>query len=102
MILCFELSMPSTSSWNGRWSGKRCYYAKVVNFGRTKKAVERAQTILSEGYFRYSFGDGWVAGISVRQVDAKEAAKIRRKTDGFCRYEWMIESIKRNNCIRTD
>ena len=99
MILCFELSMPNVGSWNNRWSGEKNYYAKVVNFGRTKKATEKASTILKEGYYRYNFGDGWTAGINVKKVDAKEAAKIRRKSSGFCGYDWMVRSIKDYNKI---
>ena len=99
MILCFELSMPNVGSWNGRWSGEKNYYAKVINFGRTKKAIEKAKAILKEGYYRYNFGDGWSAGINVKEVDAKEASKIRRKTKGFCGYDWMVQSIKDNNKI---
>jgi len=100
MILCFELSMLSVGSWNGTWSGEDKFFAKVINFGKTKKAEEKAKVILNEGYYRYGFGDGWMAGISVKQVDAKEAAKIRRKSLGFCGYDWMVQSIKDNNKIQ--
>ena len=41
MILCFELSMPSVGSWNGKWGGANSYYAKIINFGRTKKAEKK-------------------------------------------------------------
>jgi len=98
MILCFELSMPNVGSWNNGWSGEKNYYAKVINFGRTKKAKEKAASILKEGYYRYNFGDGWTAGISVKEIDAKEAAKIRRKSS-FCGYDWMVQSIKDYNKI---
>jgi hypothetical protein len=30
----------------------------------------------------------------VRAVDAKEARQIRKKSEGFCGYDWMIDSIK--------
>jgi len=102
MILCFELSMPNVGSWNGKRSSANSYFAKVVSFGRTKKGIEKAQTILDKGYFSYSFGDGWRAGISVKEVNAKEAAKARRKSKGFCGYDWMIDSIRHNNSIQTD
>ena len=59
MILCFELSMPSNNSWNGRWSGEERNYCKVINFGRTKNSEHKAKAILNQGYFVYSFGDGW-------------------------------------------
>ncbi len=96
MILSFTLTMPNVGSWNGKWTGEGNLYAKVINFGRGKAATEAAYKILSEygGYYYYSFGDGWGAGIRVREVDADEARSIRRKSKGFCGYEWMIESIR--------
>lgn len=101
MLLCFELSMPNAGSWNGKWTGEGACYARIINFGRTAKAKESATAILDEGYFHYAFGDGWCAGVSVREVTAKEATKIRRKSGGFCGYDWMIESIKDHNKIQT-
>ena len=101
MILCFTLSMPNVSSWNGKWSGEGTLYAKVINFGRTKTAIAKAKSILNIGYFRHSFGDGWAAGIKVKEVNTKEAAAIRRKSRGFCGYDWMVQSIKDNLSIET-
>jgi len=94
MILSFELSMPNNNAWNGKWSGEGRLYAKIVNFGKTKKAEKHAQEILDEGYFYYNFGDGWGAGVTVRKVDAREAAKIRKNTVGFSGYDWMVDTIK--------
>lgn len=93
MIIAFTLSMPGCNSWNGKWSGQEILYAKVVNFGRGKKAEVEAQKILNKTYYNYDFGDGWRAGVTVREVDAKEANQIRRKSAGFCGYDWMIQSI---------
>ncbi len=101
MILCFTLSMPNVSSWNGKWSGEGRLYAKIINFGRTQKAIAKTKEILDIGYFHYSFGDGWSAGISVKEVNAKEAATIRRKSRGFYGYDWMVQSIKDNLLIKT-
>lgn len=99
MILSFELSMPNRNSWNGRWSGEGDLYARVINFGRTKKAETKAREILDKGSFYYNFGDGWGANVAVREVSSKEAAYIRRKTKGFCGYDWMITSIKNKGVI---
>jgi len=99
MILSFTLSMPNVGSWNGKWTGVNNLYARVFNFGRGKKANEKAQGILDKGYYHYNFGDGWSAGVTVKQVDAKEAGKIRRGSQGFCGYDWMITSIRNNGKI---
>ncbi len=93
MILSFELSMPSNNSWNGKWSGEGNLYAIVKNFGSSKTGESRGQEILNEGYFQYSFGDGWRARITVKKVSPKEAVKIGRKSKGFCGYDWMVNSI---------
>jgi len=99
MILAFKLSMPNNNALNGTWTGDNTFYARVVNFGRSKSAVAKATEIRDKGYFTYNFGDGWRAGITVTEVDAKEAARIRRKTAGFCGYEWMIDSIRQDMTI---
>jgi len=94
MILSFALSMPNVGSWNGKWTGEGTLYAKVINFGRSQKANDKAREILAQGYYRYDFGDGWSAGVSVKAVSPKEATSIRRKSKGFCNYDWMVDSIR--------
>ncbi len=90
MLIAFTLSMPSCGSWNGKWTAADRLYAKVISI-RSKK---RANEILAKGSFRYNFGDGWVASISVKTVDAKEARQLRNKSKGFCGYDWMVDSIR--------
>jgi hypothetical protein len=97
MILSFTLSMPCNNSWNGRWSGEKQNYVVC----RSVRSTEKANSIIAKGYFSYSFGDGWVAAVKVRQVDKNEAAKLHRSSDGFCGYDWMIQSIIDNEKIQT-
>lgn len=92
-IICFELSMPNNNAWNGRWSGDGRCYARIKNLGHTKKAEAKAAKLIAGSSYYYNFGDGWGASVSVREVTASEAAKIRRKSAGFCGYDWMIDSI---------
>jgi len=99
MLLSFELSMPGVNSWNGKWSGVGNLYARVVNFGKTKKGEVKAREILDNRYFHYSFRDGWSAGVTVKEVNAKTAMQIRRKSKGFNGYDWMIDSILRDMTI---
>jgi hypothetical protein len=40
-----------------------------------------------DNYFRYDFGDGWTACISVDVVDSKEANRVMKKSRGFCGYD---------------
>ena len=99
MILCFKLSMPVRNSWDGNWTGERNLYLQVIDFRGTEQE-EKARAILEKGYFVYKFKDGWVAGIDVFPVDdsyAKGAAnRLRRKSAGFCGYDWMVTSIIEN------
>lgn len=68
-------------------------------WGTSKKANELIKQILDKGSFYYNFGDGWGMSISVREVDSKEAAKIRKKSVGFCGYDWAIDSILQHQKI---
>ncbi len=102
MILCFTLSMPNVGSWNGKWSGEDNLYARIVNFGNSKKGIARADYIRGRSPFRYNFGDGWSANVSVEVVGAREAARLRKASKGFCGYDWMIDSIRQHGDIRVE
>lgn len=88
MIIAFYLTMPGNASWNGKWTGENNLYAKTV-----KVTKEQGEKILKEDSYLYDFGDGWKACISVKIVAAKEAGEIRRASQGFCGYDWMIDHI---------
>jgi hypothetical protein len=98
MLIAFELSMPRNNSWNGRWSGQERRYVKVVNVGSSAKAIAKYKALCDKRH-SYNFGDGWVAAIDVSEVDAAEARKLRKASVGFCGYEWMIESLRRDGAI---
>lgn len=86
----FELSMPSNNSWNGKWSGEDNTYTVSKTLSEQKfQSLKRRYT--------YSFGDGWVAAVSIR-----EAADREKATNRFCGYEWMIDSILKRDAITTD
>lgn len=80
--------MPNRASWNGRWSGDESLFAIIKNMPNDK-----AIKVLEKKYHHYSFGDGWSAGVDIKHVDAKSAAKIRNKSKGFCGYDWMVNEI---------
>ncbi len=87
--LIFELSMPSNNSWNGKWSGENNKYTVA-------RKVSKKRALELEDYYHYNFGDGWAAGVSVREANPRE-----RATNKFCGYEWMIDSIIDNGKITT-
>ena len=99
MILAFTLSMPNSPSWNGQWSGAGRKYVITKSF-RGKKEEEKAATLAYTGYYRYNFSDGWSAGVNVDKVDSRQAAELRKESDGFCGYEWMVRSICEHGEIR--
>lgn len=101
MNLAFVLSMPGCASWNGRWSGEGRLFAVVKSFS-TLKAKEKAREILAQGYFSYGWSDGWRAAIQVKEVSGNEVRAIRKKSQGFCGYEWMIDSIIKRGKIMAD
>lgn len=93
MTLAFILTMPSNNSWNGRWTGDDKLYARVQSVKKLAHEIE--------GHHYYNFGDGWLACVEVRQVDKSEAARLRRKSVGFCGYDWMISSLLSHGQITT-
>ncbi|MEK6880186.1 MAG: hypothetical protein AABY22_11280, partial [Nanoarchaeota archaeon] len=97
--LCFELTMPNRGSWNGRWSGEGNYYAIIRKFSKGGK--QKSLDILNQKSYYYRWDDGWSASISVREVLGKEITQIKRKSNGFCGYDWMVDSIIDKGKIET-
>ncbi len=91
--LIFTLTMPGRSSWNGRWSGEDNLYAIVKTFGKSKAAQAKVDSILKQRHFSHSWSDSWRASIEVTFADAKEARHARKKSKGFCGYDWMVANI---------
>ena len=100
-MLCFVLSMPNNNSWDGKWSGEGRLYAVLRPIGRSIKAKDRAREVLETGYFHYNFGDGWAAGVTVTKVERREAARVRKCSQGFCGYDWMVDSILQKGEIKS-
>lgn len=102
MNVCFTLTMPNRASWNGRWSGEDRFYAVIEKFRDTKKHRAKARELLEKGSWYYRWDDGWGAIITAKEVTPAEARTIRRKSNGFCGYEWMIKSILNYGAIYAD
>lgn len=98
--ISFTLNMPNRGSWNGKWSGDDVGFCNVVRFPEVQK--ETFNRIIKGHYYYYNFGDGWGASITSKEVDSKEAAKIQKSKNGFCGYEWMIDSIIKHDKIIPD
>ena len=106
MMLAFTLSMPGVASWDGKWTGEGNCYA-IVRSVNAEEALRACNLRLGgslepgreTGCHRYSFGDGWHASIDVRGVDRNEARRLRRKSDGFCGYDWMVDAILKTGRI---
>ena len=92
MTLLFTLSMPNRGSWNGRWSGEDKFYGKFLSFTSTKGKV-KARELLSAGSWHFSWGDGWGATITVRELEKADVRRFKRNSAGFCGYDWMVDSI---------
>jgi hypothetical protein len=88
MVIWFVLRMRNTPTWNESWSGAGRLYAKRVNVPKTK-----AEELLKEGSFYFSWSDGWSCAVDVVKPSPAEARAMAKNTRGFCGYEWMINSI---------
>ena len=94
----FKLSMPNVGSWNGRWSGEERNYIVVKTMSddwKIKLGVSEAKG--NSWYYRWD--DGWGASVSCRIAPKNERLP---KSDGFCGYEWMIQSIMDYDKIMND
>ena len=94
-MIIFELTMPHVNTWNGHWSGEDLLYIR-------KRSEREVPKELWGKDFYYRWPDGWGACVSVRRMRAKEAARLEKKSAGFCGYDWMIRSLINNGCIRTE
>lgn len=99
--LCFTLTMPNRGSWNGRWSGENDYYAVTRVLPRKGAGRDAALQLVGRS-FHYSWSDGWGANVSVRLIDGREASVVRKRSKGFCGYEWMVDSLLKRGRILAD
>lgn len=93
MNLIFILTMPGNNSWNGRWPGEGKVYAMKRKVSG-KKAIE-----LAGKSFGYNFGDGWYASVRCTKPDAAESRRLMKASQGFCGYQWMVDSIIQDGAI---
>ena len=93
--------MPGVSSWNNQWTGQNNLYVIVRNIGTSKKDKQIWKSRLENPNYMYSFGDGWVANVEISEVTDLEARKLVRKSQGFCGYGWMVNSICKHNKIQS-
>ena len=91
----FRLSMPNRGSWNGGWSGEGRNY--VIYKKLTNKMIEfLGLDKQSKQSWYYHWSDGWGANVSARLLEKTER---KQKSNGFCGYDWMVESILFRNKI---
>ncbi len=91
--IIFQLHMPGNNAWNGRWSGEGKLYAIVKKFPNTLKGAAKVSALNGQS-FGHNFGDGWFASVACRiPTDAKELRDVRKRSQGFCGYDWMVENI---------
>ena len=88
--IAFILSMPNVGSWDSQWTGEGNLYAVVKTYSDCywKKIKDKGG---KGGY--YNFGDGWRASVDVKEVSTLEARQIKKRSNGFLGYEWMIDSL---------
>ena len=100
MLLSFEITMPNVGSWNGKWTG-----AKDVHFAFRNLSKKEGLKLMRDKEYRnfyYNFGDGWGANVKMKPITAVEKRKIKKINKGFMGYDWMIDSIIKNDKIITE
>ena len=85
-MIAFILNMPGKGSWNNKWSGEEKLYVKFKQDNQVPKEYVGQS-------FSYRWPDGWEALVTVEKIPAAEANKLKRRSAGFCGYDWMIDSI---------
>lgn len=100
MTLLFELTMPNVGSWDGKWSGANRRHLLIRKLSNTKKNLERATKLV--GNYHYSWSDGWGANVQCTVIEPKCARYFRKLSDGFCGYDWMVDSILERGKILAD
>jgi hypothetical protein len=93
----FVLTMPGKGSWNGKWTGDGEFFARAIPAFRYGKPL---YPNLKEGSYGYFWDDGWSASVKVTFITKSEAMKARRKSKGFCGYDWMISDLMKYGEIR--
>jgi len=84
----FTLSMPSSPSWNGRWSGEGRNYNVVRSLSKSDMKNSGISGGMTRWYHRWD--DGWCACIEASIMGKGER---RPPSDGFNGYEWMVSNI---------
>lgn len=97
-MIVFELTMPNRGSWNGKWSGENDKHI-ITKSEYDFKDKASLQRILETENFWYRWDDGWTACITVLKMSSSEANKLKRKSCGFCGYDWMVTSIVKHEKI---
>ena len=94
-MIVFELTMPHVGSWNGKWTGADRRYIRTKDERKVPKEYWDKD-------FHYRWDDWWGACVTVKRTTANEARKLERWSDGFCGYDWMINSIIKRGYIISD
>ena len=89
--LLFKLSMPHRGSWNNKWSLENENFTIAKRF--RKCDFEKLPDIVGK-YHEYRWDDGWTAVVNVKHLtNIKDVKQLTKNSQGFCGYDWMIESL---------
>ena len=92
-MIVFELTMPNVGSWNGKWTGSKNKYIRIMKERDVPKEYWNKD-------FYHRWEDGWTACVSTYKLSSNEARKLEKNSSGFHGYDWMIRSIIRHGCIK--
>jgi hypothetical protein len=95
----FTLTMPGRSTWNGKWSGDERRHIRIRELDPLHYEQLLVGIASGNDSWSYHWSDGWAANVAARILDAVEQVP---RGDGFCGYDWMIDSIIRYGKIYAD
>lgn len=92
-LIEFNLTMPNRGSWNNKWSGDGQLFSIVKEFTDKQFKDYNIKALLDRRNFTYNWDDGWSANVCVKLITKEESKYIKKHSQGFYGYNWMIDSI---------
>lgn len=96
--ILYTLTMPHSGSWDGKWTQEGKLHCVTRKYNAASDVPDK---VLSTQDYYYDFGDGWGASISCSEISAAERQSYRRRSMGFCGYEWMVNEIEAYGRIKS-
>jgi len=101
MLLYYKLLVPERDKETNRWLSEPVVYDKVVQIGRSERAIAMGNSIVKNSPYTYTIMDfdNPVVCLYVTIVDYYTARKLRSKAKGLGVHSRMITATKMHNKV---